>query len=327
MSERDGLNDSILFGNFNSGDAEGGHHLEVELAPEEVLDGEFQEIPAKPRRSRRKLWLALVAVGVLSAAAAVGVATVPALQAFFTQPTQHDETEPSALAALAGNPFNSPSAALPESANEATDEFAKADWQRELEAADSAESSDVVTGNEEAAVDADKTSVAEADAADPAVEELAASRVVPAPQAAPVATPAPTVAQVQEPAQPAPAEAAPKAEQPAAAPAPSVQRTPAAPTREATSAPRARAASESRPNPPSRTASTPADEVIREVLVVTAAQIGLRAFTSDGLVVSSDGREARYQVNDLLPSGERITRIDPSSMVVMTDRSIIRVRN
>lgn len=68
------------------------------------------------------------------------------------------------------------------------------------------------------------------------------------------------------------------------------------------------------------------DEKIRSVMNVTAAQIGLRELTTERIVVKVSGTDLQFRVSDVLPSGERIEKIDPVAMAVITDRSVIRVR-
>lgn len=79
--------------------------------------------------------------------------------------------------------------------------------------------------------------------------------------------------------------------------------------------------------PENRRESTEAPaEKVRSVMLVTAAQIGLRELTSERLVVKVGSSDLQFRVSDVLPSGERIEKIDPIAMAVITDRSVIRVR-
>lgn len=66
---------------------------------------------------------------------------------------------------------------------------------------------------------------------------------------------------------------------------------------------------------------------VRPLVTVTAEQIGLRALTSDSLMVVTGSGQQRFRIGDYLPSGERITFIDSPASTIVTDQKIIRVVN
>lgn len=72
---------------------------------------------------------------------------------------------------------------------------------------------------------------------------------------------------------------------------------------------------------------TQVKEQIRVITVVTPEQIGLELFEDNHILVRSKGTVMSFQVHDALPNGERIERIEVASMTLVTDRSVIRIRN
>lgn len=68
-------------------------------------------------------------------------------------------------------------------------------------------------------------------------------------------------------------------------------------------------------------------ETVRLITVVSTAQLGLERFAEDHIVVRNNGQKMVYHVDDRLPNGERIQRIEIASMTLITDRSLIRIKN
>ena len=352
---RDSFNDSIIMNNMGGGSAP---NIELDLEPQDVIDTEFvEQVP--PKKSRKKLFLALALAGVVIG----GVAALQFPQVHALLEGNNQQLDLAALSGVeggqttTGNPFAMPEASAPQQAvvaaqlptapaTSAVLPDAAAPQPAVVEAATSAP--------QPAPVAVEAGAEAELLAAAAGSEPVAAAPIAPAPvqqvqqpQPAPkVVTEAPVAAPVQA-AVPAPAPApaaspAPVSAQPAAAPVAPVAKVakpveptavkpavetkkvpPAEPKKAAAPAPRkTETAQRTKPAEP----SSKEPETVRDVMVVTASQIGLRAFTDGQLVVSTGGRDAAYRVHDLLPSGERIERIDPVAMTVITDRSVIRVK-
>ncbi|ENO79177.1 hypothetical protein [Thauera sp. 63] len=356
---RDSFNDSIIMNNMGGGSAP---NIELDLEPQDVIDTEFvEQVP--PKKSRKKLILALSIAGVVIGGAAA--LQFPQVHALLEGNNQ--KLDLAALSGVeagpttAGNPFATPEAAapqqavvadqlpvapapaavMPDSASQQTAvaEAAPAAPQPAPVIAETAAEAELLAaaaGGEPATAEAiapapvqqvqqpQPASQAVTDV--PVVAPVQAAVPTPAlaPAPAPVATPAPVSSQ------PAPAPVAPiakvaKAAEPAAVkPAVETKKVPPAEPKKA-SAPAPRK-TETAQRTKSAEPSSKEPETVRDVMVVTASQIGLRAFTDGQLVVSTGGRDAAYRVHDLLPSGERIERIDPVAMTVITDRSVIRVK-
>lgn len=66
-------------------------------------------------------------------------------------------------------------------------------------------------------------------------------------------------------------------------------------------------------------------EQVRRVYTLRPDEIGLTAFNQDHLVLKGQHRNMKYGVSDVLPGGERIVRLDPASMTIVTDRSVVRI--
>lgn len=358
---RDSFNDSIIMNNMGGGSAP---NIELDLEPQDVIDTEFvEQVP--PKKSRKKLILALSIAGVVIGGAAA--LQFPQVHALLEGNNQ--KLDLAALSGVeagpttAGNPFAMPEAAAPQQAvvadqlpvapapaavmpdsapqQTAVAEAAPAAPQPAQVIAETAAEAELLAaaaGGEPATAEAIAAApvqqvpqpqpapqaVTEAPVAAPVQAAVPTPAPAPAPAPAPVATPAPVRAQ------PAPATVAPvaKVAKPAEAAAvkPAIETKkapPAEPKKAAAPAPRkTETAQRTKPAEP----SSKEPETVRDVMVVTASQIGLRAFTDGQLVVSTGGRDAAYRVHDLLPSGERIERIDPVAMTVITDRSVIRVK-
>jgi len=69
----------------------------------------------------------------------------------------------------------------------------------------------------------------------------------------------------------------------------------------------------------------PGDSV-KPFVTMDGREIGLRALTRDEITIAAGGAETKYRVNDYLPSGERIEKLDAASMVIVTDRKVIRIK-
>ena len=352
---RDSFNDSIIMNNMGGGSAP---NIELDLEPQDVIDTEFvEQVP--PKKSRKKLFLALALAGVVIG----GVAALQFPQVHALLEGNNQQLDLAALSGVeggqttTGNPFAMPEASAPQQAVVAAQPAAAPAPSAVLPDAAAPQPAVVeaaTSAPQPAPVAVEAGAEAELLAAAAGSEPVAAAPIAPAPvqqvqqpQPAPkVVTEAPVAAPVQA-AVPAPAPApaaspAPVSAQPAAAPVAPVAKvaTPVAPASvkpaiETKKAPPAEPKKASAPAPrKNETAqrTKPAEpsskepETVRDVMVVTASQIGLRAFTDGQLVVSTGGRDAAYRVHDLLPSGERIERIDPVAMTVITDRSVIRVK-
>jgi hypothetical protein len=70
-----------------------------------------------------------------------------------------------------------------------------------------------------------------------------------------------------------------------------------------------------------------ASEAVKALTVVSPDQIGLELFAENHIMVNSKGTRMSFTVSDTLPNGEVIERIDLASMTLITDRSIIRIKN
>ncbi|MGE0014335.1 MAG: hypothetical protein AB7S62_19145, partial [Azoarcus sp.] len=309
--------------------------------------------------SRKKLFLALALAGVVIG----GVAALQFPQVHALLEGNNQQLDLAALSGVeggqttTGNPFAMPEASAPQQAVVAAQPAAAPAPSAVLPDAAAPQPAVVeaaTSAPQPAPVAVEAGAEAELLAAAAGSEPVAAAPIAPAPvqqvqqpQPAPkVVTEAPVAAPVQA-AVPAPAPApaaspAPVSAQPAAAPVAPVAKVakpveptavkpavetkkvpPAEPKKAAAPAPRkTETAQRTKPAEP----SSKEPETVRDVMVVTASQIGLRAFTDGQLVVSTGGRDAAYRVHDLLPSGERIERIDPVAMTVITDRSVIRVK-
>lgn len=340
---RDGFNDSIIMNNMGGSSAP---NIELDLEPQDVIDTEFvEQLP--PKKSRKKLFLALALAGVVIS----GVAALQFPQVHALLEGNNQKLDLAVLSGLeggpntAGNPFALPEAAVPQQAVTAVQlpvdpvqTEAMPDSAPPQVAVAAAPQSALVAGE----IGAEAELLAVAAGGEPVAAESIVSAPVqqvqqmqPAPQAvieAPVVAPVQAAVSAPAPisAQPAPAPAAsvPKVDKPvepeAINPTIETKKAPPAETKKA-SAPvqrKTETAQRSKPSEP----SSKEPETVRDVMVVTASQIGLRAFTDGQLVVSTGGRDAAYRVHDLLPSGERIERIDAVAMTVITDRSVIRVK-
>ena len=347
---RDSFNDSIIMNNMGGGSAP---NIELDLEPQDVIDTEFvEQVP--PKKSRKKLFLALALAGVVIG----GVAALqfPQVHAFLEGNNQ--KLDLAALSGVeggsttAGNPFAMPEASAPQQdvvaaqlpaapAPSAVLPDAATPQPAVVEAATSAPQPAPVALEDAAEAEL----LAAAAGSEPVAAAQAPVQEVQQPQPAPqvvTETPVPAPVQAAVPAPAPDASPAPVSAQPAVAPVAPVAKvaTPVAPASvkpaiETKKAPPAEPKKASAPAPrKNETAqrTKPAEpsskepETVRDVMVVTASQIGLRAFTDGQLVVSTGGRDAAYRVHDLLPSGERIERIDPVAMTVITDRSVIRVK-
>ena len=338
MSQRDAFNDSIIMGNVGAD----GHsnNIELDLAPQDIIDTEFVDTPP-PKKSRKKLYLALAIAGVVLAG---GLLTqLSSVQRMLGAPAK-----PADMAAIeaqepiiSGNPF----AAMPD-AGKVPAAVLPAAVEREgvpVDApplvADSGNGSAedrLLAQNPGAATEqappnlndslpnvpgAQVTTQADAAAAAAkAAEEKAAAEKVAAEKAAAEKAKAEQAEKERLAQEKAKQE---KAEKEKAEKARIAKERAAKLAAEKRAAERRAAAAEEKQDKSQQAQK----EVVREVMTVTAEQIGLRAFTQGQLVVNSGGQDATYRVNDRLPSGERIERIDAVAMTVVTDRSVIRVKN
>lgn len=347
---RDSFNDSIIMNNMGGGSAP---NIELDLEPQDVIDTEFvEQVP--PKKSRKKLFLALALAGVVIG----GVAALQFPQVHALLEGNNQKLDLAALSGVeggsttAGNPFAMPEASAPQQdvvaaqlpaapAPSAVLPDAATPQPAVVEAATSAPQPAPVALEDAAEAEL----LAAAAGSEPVAAAPAPVQQVQQPQPAPqvvTETPVPAPVQAAVPAPAPDASPAPVSAQPVVAPVAPVAKvaTPVAPASvkpaiETKKAPPAEPKKASAPAPrKNETAqrTKPAEpsskepETVRDVMVVTASQIGLRAFTDGQLVVSTGGRDAAYRVHDLLPSGERIERIDPVAMTVITDRSVIRVK-
>lgn len=338
MSQRDAFNDSIIMGNVGAD----GHsnNIELDLAPQDIIDTEFVDTPP-PKKSRKKLYLALAIAGVVLAG---GLLTqLSSVQRMLGAPAK-----PADMAAIeaqepiiSGNPF----AAMPD-AGKVPAAVLPAAVEREVVSVDapplvadpgngSAEDR-LLAQNPGAATEqappnlngslpnvpgAQVTTQANAAAAAAkAAEEKAAAEKVAAEKAAAEKAKAEQAEKERLAQEKAEQE---KAEKEKAEKARIAKERAAKLAAEKRATERRAAAAEEKQEKSQQAQK----EVVREVMTVTAEQIGLRAFTQGQLVVNSGGQDATYRVNDRLPSGERIERIDAVAMTVVTDRSVIRVKN
>ena len=323
MSQRDAFNDSIIMGNVGAD----GHsnNIELDLAPQDIIDTEFVDTPP-PKKSRKKLYLALAIAGVVLAG---GLLTqLSSVQRMLGAPAK-----PADMAAIeaqepiiSGNPF----AAMPD-AGKVPAAVLPAAVEREVVSVDAPPLvADPGNGSAEDRLLAQNPGAA-TEQAPPNLNGSLPN--VPGAQVTTQANAAAAAAKAAE--EKAKAEQAEKerlaqekAEQEKAekekAEKARIAKERAAKLAAEKRATERRAAAAEEKQEKSQQAQK---EVVREVMTVTAEQIGLRAFTQGQLVVNSGGQDATYRVNDRLPSGERIERIDAVAMTVVTDRSVIRVKN
>lgn len=338
MSQRDAFNDSIIMGNVGAD----GHsnNIELDLAPQDIIDTEFVDTPP-PKKSRKKLYLALAIAGVVLAG---GLLTqLSSVQRMLGAPAK-----PADMAAIeaqepiiSGNPFAAmpdagkvPAAVLPAAVEQ---EGVPVDAQPLVADPGNGSAEDrLLAQNPGAATEqappnlndslpnvpgAQVTTQADAAAAAAkAAEEKAAAEKVAAEKAAAEKAKAEQAEKERLAQEKAEQE---KAEKEKAEKARIAKERAAKLAAEKRAAERRAAAAEEKQEKSQQAQK----EVVREVMTVTAEQIGLRAFTQGQLVVNSGGQDATYRVNDRLPSGERIERIDAVAMTVVTDRSVIRVKN
>lgn len=338
MSQRDAFNDSIIMGNVGAD----GHsnNIELDLAPQDIIDTEFVDTPP-PKKSRKKLYLALAIAGVVLAG---GLLTqLSSVQRMLGAPAK-----PADMAAIeaqepiiSGNPFAAmpdagkvPAAVLPAAVEQA---IAPVEAPPPVAATGNGSAEDRLLAQSPGAATeqvaprlndnlpdvpgAQVTTRADAAAAAAkAAEEKAAAEKVAAEKAAAEKAKAEQAEKERLAQEKAEQE---KAEKEKAEKARIAKERAAKLAAEKRAAERRAAAAEEKQDKSQQAQK----EVVREVMTVTAEQIGLRAFTQGQLVVNSGGQDATYRVNDRLPSGERIERIDAVAMTVVTDRSVIRVKN
>ena len=66
---------------------------------------------------------------------------------------------------------------------------------------------------------------------------------------------------------------------------------------------------------------------VTPVVTLSSAQMGVRSFSADSVVVQVAGGEVKsYRVGDSLPNGEKLQKLDPTSMTMVTDRRVIRIK-
>ena len=358
------INDSILNTNFGGGAS--GSHLDFDLSPEQVIDAEYEAVVEEPqgkRVARKNLVVLAIAASI---ALIGGAATqLPQVQHFLGGSDQataetaflagvangevpavgvrQDEAATPSEQTPAGqdNPF---AAALPVPAAIPAPALASPAWADGAGQGDDPQAAEAGSGQKAASAgtDADAPMIQDNQSTVP-VQQGETALLVPT-KSMPVATPAPA---------PAPAPATVAAVKPAETveapkPAPQVKAEKSASevpqTRkaevESKKAPVVARAPEPRQGPKvvqraeqprterrtNRDEQVVEDEKIRSVMNVTAAQIGLRELTTERIVVKVSGTDLQFRVSDVLPSGERIEKIDPVAMAVITDRSVIRVR-
>ena len=111
---RDSFNDSIIMNNMGGGSAP---NIELDLEPQDVIDTEFvEQVP--PKKSRKKLFLALALAGVVIG----GVAALQFPQVHALLEGNNQQLDLAALSGVeggqttTGNPFAMPEASAPQQA-------------------------------------------------------------------------------------------------------------------------------------------------------------------------------------------------------------------
>ena len=337
MSQRDAFNDSIIMGNVGAD----GHsnNIELDLAPQDIIDTEFVDSPP-PKKSRKKLYLALAIAGIVLAGGLLS--QLSSVQRMLGAPAK-----PADMAAIeaqepiiSGNPFavmpdasKAPAVVEPAAVEQA---IAPVEAPPPVAATGNGSAEDRLLAQSPGAATEQVaprlndnlpdvpgpqgTTQADAAAAAKAAEERAAAEKEAAEKAAAEKAKAEQAEKERLAQEKAEQE---KAEKEKAEKARIAKERAAKLAAEKRAAERRAAAAEEKQDKSQQAQK----EVVREVMTVTAEQIGLRAFTQGQLVVNSGGQDATYRVNDRLPSGERIERIDAVAMTVVTDRSVIRVKN
>ena len=167
------------------------------------------------------------------------------------------------------------------------------------------------------------------------VTPAANTSAVPSPgQSAPAPTPAaPPVIAASAPPKPADVHAPKPASAPVAKPAPAPASAPVAKPQPKPAPATSKPAVPSKPAPAPKT-TTPAlgandvsEEGIKRLVTTSPEAFGLQAIQEGSITL--EGRRGngsqRLTAGDRLPSGEQILRIDAQSMIVVTDRSVIRI--
>ena len=66
---------------------------------------------------------------------------------------------------------------------------------------------------------------------------------------------------------------------------------------------------------------------VTPVITLSSAQMGVRSFSADSVVVQAAGGDVKsYRVGDSLPNGEKLQKLDPTTMTMVTDRRVIRIK-
>ena len=115
-----------------------------------------------------------------------------------------------------------------------------------------------------------------------------------------------------------------------AAPAPKLVQKPTPPTKQSVTKPITVAP---KPEPKktsseaSASGSTAGQGGVTPVVTLSSAQMGVRSFSADSVVVQVPGGDVKsYRVGDSLPNGEKLQKLDPTSMTMVTDRRVIRIK-